>query len=100
MWFFDRLMNTQGSAVNEAVLEDPETIEWMAAQSEPKSSRPPIFGHTKEIDLMMMGIEVHAGKRMPRPSIPGLELRTQRVIIRTKDRVAEAQERNRRKKGQ
>lgn len=97
--FFDRLVNIQGSAVNEAVLEDPETIEWMAKQPEPRSHRPPIFGHTKEVNLMMMAIEVQTGKSMKRPVIPGTELRIQRNIIRTKDAVAAAQELNRKKKG-
>ncbi|OQW34511.1 MAG: hypothetical protein A4E20_10855 [Nitrospira sp. SG-bin2] len=95
--FFDILMNIEGTKVNEQVLEDPETIEWMASQPE-RSSRPPIFGHTKEVNLMMMQIEVQTGKQMKRPIIPGLELKLTRKIIRTKDAVARAQERNRLKK--
>lgn len=96
--FFDILINIEGSKVNEAVLEDPETIEWMSNQSEShRSNRPPIFGHTKEINLLMMQIEVQTGKEMKRPLIRGLQLRTQKKIIRTKDAVAAAQELNRRK---
>lgn len=92
-------MNIEGTAVNEAVLEDPETIEWMAARSwrDNAPSRPRIFGHTKEINLMMMQIEVQTGKPFKRPLIKGLELQTQRMVIRTKDAVARAQERNRMK---
>lgn len=93
--FFDTLMNLEGSKTNEAVLHDPETIEWMAKQPEQRSYKPPIFGHTKEVNLMMMAIEVQTGKSMPRPVIPGLELRTKRKIIKTKVSVAQAQERNR-----
>lgn len=96
--FFDRLINIEGSATNEAVLEDPETIEWMAKQPDKGSHRPSIFGHTREVNLMMMAIEVHTGKQMKRPVIPGLELRTKRKILKTKDSVARAQERNRLKK--
>lgn len=90
-------MNIEGTAVNEAVLLDPETIEWMASRSERDDgpSRPRIFGHTKEINLMMMQIEVQTGKPFKRPLIPGLEMRTQRIVLRTKDAVARAQERNR-----
>lgn len=91
-------MNIEGSAVNEAVLIDPETVEWMSQQpSERGAHRPRIFGHTKEINLLMMQIEVATGKPMKRPAIPGLELRTNRVIAKTKDAVAAAQERNRKK---
>lgn len=96
--FFDRLMNLEGSATNEAVLLDPETIQWMAAQPEQRSHRVPIFGHTKELNLMMMAVEVQTGRAMKRPVIPGLELRTKRRIIKTKDAVALAQERNRQKR--
>jgi hypothetical protein len=97
--FFDRLVSIEGSAINEAVLEDPETIEWMALQPDERHYRPPIFGHTKEINLMMTGIEAKLGKKIfPRPLIKGLELKKQRKIIKTKDAVAAAQERNRKKK--
>lgn len=98
LWFFDRLMNLEGTATNEAVLHDPETIEWMARQPEERSFKPPIFGHTKEINLLMMAIEVQTGKPMKRPVIPGLELRLKRKIIKTKASVAKAQELNRLKK--
>lgn len=97
--FFDRLMNIQGTAVNEAVLLDPETVEWMAGQEPERGThRPRIFGHTKEVNLLMMQIEVATGKPMKRPLIPGLELRTDRTIVKTRDAVAAAQERNRLKR--
>ena len=84
--------------MNEAVLLDPETIEWMASQPDARGSgRPRIFGHTREVNLMMMQIEVATGSPMKRPVIPGLELRKQRNIRRTKDAVAAAMERNRKR---
>jgi len=92
-------MNIQGTAVNEAVLLDPETVEWMADQPPERGThRPPIFGHTKEVNLMMMQIEVATGKPMKRPLIPGLELRTDRTIVKTQNAVAAAQKRNREKR--
>lgn len=99
LWFFDRFMNIEGTATNEAVLLDPETIEWLANQRDEAPKPPPIFGHTQDINLMKMGIEASAGKSLfKRPVIPGLELRTQRKIIKTRNSVAAAQERNRKKK--
>lgn len=92
-------MNIEGSATNEAVLLDQETVEWMSQMpAERGQYRPRIFGHTKEVNLLMMQIEVATGKPMKRPYIPGLELRTQKVIVRTKDAIAAAQERARKKK--
>lgn len=91
-------MNIEGSATNEAVLLDPETIEWMSQQPADRGLfRPPIFGHTKAISLMMTQIEVATGKPLKRPLIPGLELRTQKAIVKTKDAIAAAQERARQK---
>lgn len=91
-------MNIEGSATNEAVLLDPETVEWMAHQPPDRGAyRPRIFMHTREVSLMMMQIEVATGKPMKRPLIPGLELRTSRTIVKTKDAVAAAQERSRKK---
>lgn len=98
MWFFDRLLNMEGTAVNEAVLLDPETIEWLANQRDDGPTPPPIFGHTQQVNLMKMAIEVQTGKSMKRPVIPGLELRVKRKIIKTNKSVAAAQERNRKKK--
>jgi len=93
--FFDRLMNIEGSAVNEAVLLDPETVKWMASQDSDRGVyRPPIFGHTKEVNLMMTQIEVATGKPLKRPYIPGLELRTRRKVNKTKDAIASALERS------
>lgn len=94
--FFDRLINIEGSALNEAVLLDPETVEYMAGlEDERGQSRPRIFGHTREINFAMMQIEVHTGKPFKRPLIPGLELRKNRQIQRTKNAVAAALERSR-----
>lgn len=91
-------MNIEGSATNEAVLLDPETVEWMSGMPADRGQyRPRIFGHTKEINLLMMGIEVQTGKAMKRPLIPGLELRTEKVIVKTKDAIAAAQARARKK---
>ena len=91
-------MNIEGSATNEAVLLDPETIEFMSQMpAERGGYRPPIFGHSKEVNLLMMQIEVATGKPMKRPFIPGLELRTQKVISKTKNAIAAAQERARNK---
>ena len=81
---------------NEAVLLDPDTIEWMGSKSDaddgPKRVR--IFGHTETISLLKALIEVQTGKAMPRPTIPGLELRVQRKVIKTNDVVRRAQQRN------
>lgn len=99
MYFFNRLINIEGTAVNEAVLLHPDTIEYMAGLPEERGpSRPRIFGHTRELNLMMMQIEVATGKPMKRPLIPGFELRTQRTIAKTKSAVEMAQERSRRRK--
>jgi hypothetical protein len=93
--FFDRLMNIEGTATNEAVLLDPVTVEWMAEQPEERNVKPRIFGHTKEVNLMMMAVEVASGQPMKRPVIPGFELRTDRKIAKTKDRVSAALDRAR-----
>lgn len=91
-------MNIEGSATNEAILLDSETVEWMSRQPPDRGAyRPRIFGHTREVSLLMMQIEVATGKPMKRPLIPGLELRTNRTIIKTKDAVAAAQKRSREK---
>lgn len=82
--------------MNEAVLLDPETIEWMANQPGDRGVyRPRIFGHTKEVSLLMTQIEVATGRPLKRPTIPGLELRTERKVIKTKDVIAAALERSR-----
>lgn len=92
--FFDRLINIEGSATNEAILLDPETIEWMANQPADRGRyRPRIFGHTREVSLMMMQIEVATGKPMARPIIPGLKLRTDRKVNKTKSAVQAALDR-------
>lgn len=95
--FFDVLMNMSGTKTNEAVLEDPETIEYMGSRSD-KDDGPrkvPIFGHTETISLLKTLIELKCGKELPRPTIPGLELRLQRKISATNSGVAAAQERSR-----
>lgn len=97
LFFFDTLMNIGGTMTNEAVLEDPETIEYMGNQSDkddgPRKVR--LFGHTEEISLLKTLIELKIGKELPRPKIPGLELRLQKKITKTNDAVAAAQERAR-----
>lgn len=94
--FFNTLMNIQGSKTNEAVLQDPETIEWMASQKGDSDSGVPIFGNTEIVSLLKTLIEVQAGKELyPRPKIPGLELRKRRKIAKTKSSIEKAQERAR-----
>ncbi|WP_099021269.1 hypothetical protein [Mycolicibacterium palauense] len=94
--FFGVLMNMPGTMTNEAVLCDPETIEWMGSRTRDDDgpSRPRIFGHTEEISLLKTLIEVKVGKSLPRPVIPGLELRKQRSRKRTLSAVERAQARN------
>lgn len=91
--FFDTLMNLPGTMTNEAVLTDPETIEFMGSSkdSDDGPRRPRIFGHTETISLLKSLIEVKVGKSLPRPVIPGLELRTQRKIQKTLSAVEQAQ---------
>ena len=84
-------MNIEGSATNEAVLLDPETVQWMASQPADRGVyRPRIFGHTREVSLLMMQVEVATGKPMKRPTVPGLKLRTDRKISKTKDAISAA----------
>jgi hypothetical protein len=84
-------MNIEGSATNEAVMLDPQTIEWMSKQPADRGvHRPRIFGHTREVSLLMMQIEVATGKPMKRPEIPGLKLRTDLKVSKTKDAIAAA----------
>jgi hypothetical protein len=96
--FFDVLMNIPGSKTYEAVLENPDTIEWMAAQKDSGSRKVPLFGHTEIVSLLKTLIDVTAGQEtMSRPKIPGHELRTQRKIKKTNNSVAQAQERARKR---
>lgn len=97
--FFDILMNVRGSKTNEAVLEDPETVEQMAAQKEPARRKTPLFGYTEIHDLLQTLIEVQAGQEIfPRPKIPGQELRLKRHISKTLSSVEKAQERSRKRR--
>lgn len=93
--FFETLMNLEGSLTNEAVHLDPETIELLGSRrdtdDDPRRVR--LFGFTKEISLLQTQVEVAIGKSLPRPKIPGLELRVQRNIARTNNAVSRAQER-------
>ncbi|ALF00553.1 tail assembly chaperone [Mycobacterium phage SlimJimmy] len=93
--FFETLMNMPGSLTNEAVLLDPETIEWMGSSkdSDDGSKRPRIFGHTELVSLIKTGIYLASGQQLPRPVIPGLELRTQRKVLRIQNSVSAAQDR-------
>ena len=84
---------------NEAVLDDPQTIEWMgsrkASDDGPRIVR--IFGHTESISLLKTLIEVETGVAQPRPVIKGLKLREERAIARTNSAVDRALERSRAK---
>ena len=92
--FFDTLMNIVGSKTNEAVLEDPETIEWMASTKDDGRRTVPIHGQTEIVSLLKTLIDVTAGKEvMPRHKIPGHELRLDRKIAKTHSSIAKAQER-------
>lgn len=95
--FFETLMNITGTKTNEAVLEDPEVVEQMGSGSDRDDGphKVPIFGHTEVVSLLKTLVELKVGKELPRPKIPGLELRVQRKIAATNDGVAAAQERSR-----
>lgn len=94
--FFDILINIQGTKLNEAVLHDPEVIEWMATIKDNGRRTVPIHGQTELISLLKTLIDVTARKEiMPRHKIPGHELRTNRHIAKTNSSVAKAQERAR-----
>ncbi|SKY04006.1 Uncharacterised protein [Mycobacteroides abscessus subsp. massiliense] len=90
-------MNIQGTLTNEAVLNDPETIEWMGSRkdSDDGPNKVRIFGHTEDIAWLKRLVEVQIGKSLPGPVIQGLELRLQRKLIKTKNAVERAQQRNR-----
>lgn len=98
LYFFDVLMNLTGTMTNEAVLTDPETIEYMGSRkdSDDGPHKPRIFGHTETISMLKTLAELQIGKALPRPVIPGLELRTKRKIQRTLSAVEKAQERSKR----
>lgn len=98
--FFDVLMNIQGSKTNEAVLEDPITIEWMASRKDRDDvHRTPIFGHTETIALLKTLVDIGAQKEITsRPKIPGLELRLKRKIAKTNSSIEKAQERDRKRR--
>lgn len=98
--FFDQLINEEGSLTYESVHNDPETIELLGSRkdSDDGPRRVRLYGFTKEISLMQSQIEVAIGKSLPRPTIPGLELRLTRHIEKTKSKVEQAQERSRARK--
>lgn len=89
-------MNIAGTLTNEAVLEDPETIQYMASRkaSDDGPTKVRIFGHTEIVSLLKTLIEVKVGKELPRPKIPGLELRLKRAIAKTNSLVLAAQARS------
>jgi hypothetical protein len=92
--FFEILINLQGSKTNEAVLNDPEVIEWMASMKDDGRRTIPIFGQTEIVSLLKTLIDVSAGKEiMPRHKIPGHELRLDRKIAKTHSSIEKAQER-------
>jgi hypothetical protein len=94
---FERVLFLMGWAVLVGVVVVGVSFVWLASKPQERGShRPPIFGHTEERDLMMTAIEAQVGKQIfKRPLIKGLQVRTQRQVIKTKDAVALAQERNR-----
>lgn len=100
--FFDTLMNITGSMTNEAVLEDPQTIEWMGSRKESDDGpgKVRIYGHTETISLLKTLVEVKVGKSLPRPVIPGLELRLNKKIAKTHSSVEAAQKRNARRRAE
>lgn len=100
LYFFDTLMNMPGTMINEAVLDDPQTVEWMGSQkdSDDGPRRVRLFGHTEQISLLKTLIEVNTGKPLPRPKIKGLELRKQRNINKIRNTVDAALERARARK--
>lgn len=77
------LTEYDGSATQEAVLNDPEVIEWMSNQK-PGSYKPRLWGHTREVSLLMSQIEVATGKPMKRPIIPGQALADQKKVNKLK----------------
>lgn len=83
----------------EAVLNDPEVVEALANRSRHDDGKyvPSLYGETDLISWLKTLVEVQTGKPLPRPKIPGLELRKQKIIVKTKNVVALAQERNQRK---
>lgn len=96
--FFDALINIQGTKLNEAVLNDPEVIEWMASIKDDRRRTVPIYGQTEIVSLLKTLIDVTAGDDiMPRHKIPGHELRLNRHVAKTTSSVAKAQERDRKR---
>ena len=93
----------EGSATYAALLEDPEVIEIMASQPKPKPSPPPLFRWTKEIAMQANIIDQQIATRasgsgrdpsfMPRPKIPGWEVRQKKQNSRLLDNIAKAQAR-------
>lgn len=97
--FFEILINMQGSKLNEAVLHDPEVIEWMASMKDDGRRTVPIHGQTEIVSLLKTLIDVSAGKEiMSRHKIPGHELRLDRKIAKTHSSVEKAQERAKKRK--
>jgi hypothetical protein len=94
--FFEILINTQGTKLNEAVLNDPEVIEWMASIKDDRRRTVPIYGQTEIVSLLKTLIDVTAGDDiMPRHKIPGHELRLNRHVAKTNSSIEKAQERSR-----
>lgn len=98
--FFEILMNFEGSLTYEAVHLDPETIELLGSRRDKDDDpqRVRLFGFTKEISWLQSAVEVAIQRPLPRPKIPGLELRHRRQVLNLNSKVAEAQKRNAAKK--
>lgn len=86
------------------MLTDPEIVEEMSKAPKPKPGPPPLFGWTKEIGMLanindqLIASRVQPGQKqkprfMPRPVIPGWELRSKRMDSRLLGNIATAQDR-------
>lgn len=86
-----RLAELDGTATQESVLHDPVVMEWMSKQRQTGSSKPRLWGYTKEIALLSTLIDAEVGKTvMKRPDIPGEVLRqkmTQNKLKSTLSRI-------------
>ncbi len=94
LFFYDYLAQLEGSAVFEAQLLDPDVIEEMARSKERyRASSPRLFGWTKEYsaqrDILDQLIASRGGQKfVPRPKIPGFELRVKKQNEALKATVA------------
>lgn len=65
-----------GSLTQESVLHDPDVVEWMSDQKPSGSSKPRLWGYTKEISMLATIVDAQVGKAvMKRPELPSEKLR-------------------------